>query len=104
MNKEIITESNVRGYVKDEVAYLNAEDVARGLGFVQNKNGVESVRWETINRYLADFGFPNILGKDDYIPEPAFYLLAMKAPKDTAKDFIIRLLGKDNDIKKTEIW
>lgn len=48
---------------KNEVAYLNVEDIARGLGFTQNKNGVEYVRWETINRYLADFGFPNILGK-----------------------------------------
>lgn len=64
MGKEIITVSNVRGYIKNEVAYLNVEDIARGLGFTQNKNGVEYVRWETINRYLADFGFPNILGKE----------------------------------------
>lgn len=40
MGKEIITVSNVRGYIKNEVAYLNVEDIARGLGFTQNKNGV----------------------------------------------------------------
>lgn len=95
MEKEIITVSNVRGYIKDEVAYLNAEDVARGLGWSQTqiKNGREytSTRWETINRYLADFGFPNILGKDDYIPEQAFYLLAMKASNDTAKAFQMKV-------------
>lgn len=94
MGKEIITVSNVRGYIKNEVAYLNVEDIARGLGFTQNKNGVEYVRWETINRYLADFGFPNILGKDDFIPEQAFYLLAMKASNETAKSFQMNVATK----------
>ena len=37
MGKEIITVSNVRGCIKNEVAYLNVEDIARGLGFTQNK-------------------------------------------------------------------
>ena len=33
-------------------AYLKLETVARGLGFTQEKNGVEYVRWETVNRFL----------------------------------------------------
>lgn len=75
--------SGVLCYERDGTAYLRLEDVARGLGFTQtqNKNGVEytSIRWETINRYLEEIGFPNKLGKDSYIPENIFYRLAMKA-------------------------
>ena len=71
--------------------YLRLENVARGLGFTQTqkKNGVEyiSIRWETINRYLEDIGFPNKLGKDDFIPENIFYRLAMKAKNETAEKF-----------------
>lgn len=46
-----------------------------------------SIRWETINRYLEDIGFPNKLGKDDFIPENIFYRLAMKAKNETAEKF-----------------
>lgn len=70
---------------------MKLEAVARGLGFtqVQNKNGVEytSIRWETINRYLEEVGFPNKLGKEDFIPENIFYRLAMKAKNETAEKF-----------------
>ena len=65
-------------------AYFNLEAVAHGLGFTQTqiKNGKEyvSIRWETVFRYLEEIGFPNKLGKDDFIPENIFYRLAMKAP------------------------
>jgi prophage antirepressor-like protein len=78
-------------YEQNGVAYLRLENVARGLGFTQTqkKNGVEyiSIRWETINRYLEDIGFPNKLGKDDFIPENIFYRLAMKAKNETAEKF-----------------
>lgn len=50
-------------YEQNGVAYLRLENVARGLGFTQEKNGVEYVRWETIRAYLSDLGFPNLLGK-----------------------------------------
>lgn len=83
--------SGVSCYEQDGTAYLRLEDVARGLGFTQTqkKNGVEyaSIRWETINRYLEEIGFPNKLGKDDYIPENIFYRLAMKAKNETAEKF-----------------
>lgn len=79
---------DVRCYVdKDNVAQLNLEDVARGLGFIQNKNGTEYIRWETITRYLKAFEFSQNVGKDGYIPEPIFYLLAMKADNETARTF-----------------
>ncbi|MGU8407159.1 ORF6C domain-containing protein [Clostridium perfringens] len=70
---------------------INAEDTARGLGFIQNqnKNGklYISIRWETINNYCKEFNFPNKLGKDDFIPESLFYLLAMKANNEVARKF-----------------
>ena len=88
---EVISISGVNCYEDNGTAFLRLEDVAWGLGFtqVQNKNGKEysSVRWETVNRYLSDIGFPNKLGKDDFIPENIFYRLAMKAKNERAERF-----------------
>lgn len=70
---------------------VNAEDTARGFGWTQtqNKNGKQytSIRWETLNSYCEEFGFPNKLGKDDYIPESLFYRLGMKASNKAADKF-----------------
>ncbi len=90
-SKSIITIGNVSCYEQDGTAYLRLDDVARGLGFVQiqNKGGVEytSVRWERVEQYLTEIGFPHKWGKDDYIPENVFYRLAMKARNETAEKF-----------------
>lgn len=84
---DLITISGVSGYVDENgTAQLNLEAVARGLGFTQNKNGVEYVRWETVNGYLKDFGFSQQVG-NGYIPENIFYRLAMKAKNETAETF-----------------
>lgn len=74
-------------YEQDGTAYLRLEDVAHGLGFTQTKNGIEYVRWETIDKYLRDLGFSQQVGKESYIPENIFYRLAMKAKNDTAEKF-----------------
>ena len=70
---------------------INAEDTAIGFGWTQtqNKNGKQytSIRWETLNGYCEEFGFPNKLGKDDYIPESLFYRLGMKAGNKSADKF-----------------
>lgn len=86
-NSDFLEVSGVRCYERDGVAYLKLEDVARGLGFTQTKNGTEYVRWETVNGLLAEFHFPNLLGKTSYIPENIFYRLAMKAKNETAEKF-----------------
>jgi len=53
----LITIQNIRGYLDyDGTAYLNLEDVARGLGFTQIKDGKEYVRRETVYRYLQEEG------------------------------------------------
>ena len=88
MANEIITISDVQVYLDENgTAWLNAEDVARGLGFVQTKNEIEYVRWETVNAYLREFHFSQLVGKADFIPENMFYRLAMKAKNETAEKF-----------------
>lgn len=91
------TIQGVRCYVDGEMTvHLNAEDVARGLGFVEVMkdraadfcgNFPTAVRWRTINAYLKEFGYPREVGKDDYLPENMFYRLAMKANNAAAKVF-----------------
>ena len=101
----ILTIQGIRCYEKGGVVFLNLEDVARGLGFTQEKNGVEYVRWETVNAYLHElgfsqqvgkdcsspevgkYGFPHKWGKNDYIPENIFYRLCMKGKNDAAEAF-----------------
>ena len=56
--------------------------MARGLGFTQEKNGVEYVRWETVNNYLRELKFSQQVGKDAYIPENIFYRLICAACAD----------------------
>ena len=58
MQNNIMTIENVRGYVDNEnVAYLNLEDVARGLGFVTTAaSGNVVVRWARLLNYLFEFG------------------------------------------------
>lgn len=94
---QIMNFNGVRGYVDaDGVAQLNLEDVARGLGFTEWKNGKEYVMWRRVDRYLGlsaevpkdDNGvFPTCGGRPEYISEPIFYLLSMKAENETAQRF-----------------
>lgn len=107
----VVEVEGVRGYIDDEgTAWLNAADVARGLGFVQvkkdrvptsgDKSNLSSddepinednyytvIRWERVNGYLREFGFPHHVGENDFIPENMFYRLAMKASNATAQKF-----------------
>ena len=44
---EIIKMKGVRGYVDEQnVAWLNVEDVARGLGFVKTEEKFSTTSWE----------------------------------------------------------
>ena len=88
MENQIVVIQNVRGYCDEQgTAWLNAEDVARGLGFTEEKNGVEYVKWRRVNEYLQGFGFSPQVAKDDFIPENMFYRLAMKANNEVAEVF-----------------
>ena len=87
---ELTVIKNVRGYMKDDTAYLNLEDVARGLGFTTvATSGNECVRWARVEEYLNSFGYYTISEpcQSAYIPENIFYRLAMKAKNETAEKF-----------------
>lgn len=84
---QILTIDGVSCYEEDGTAYLKLEDVARGLGFTQMKSVTQYVRWDRIEGYLCEMGFPHKWGKGDYIPENIFYRLAMKAKNEVAEKF-----------------
>lgn len=87
---EIMTIGGVNCYEENGVAYLNLENVARGLGFTEKSaSGNECVRWRTVKKYLSDLGIAGSCDDKlpDYIPENIFYRLAMKAKNETAEKF-----------------
>ncbi|MGG7601754.1 BRO family protein [Weissella cibaria] len=61
---------------------FDAETAAIGLGLTQIKSGKTYVRWETVIKYLSQK-----VGKGDFITEPQFYKLAIKANNETAEHF-----------------
>lgn len=71
----------------DGTISINAEDAAKGLGWVQAKNDKLYVKWERVNDFITTLGFSPLVGKDDYIPESLFYLLGMKANNKAAQEF-----------------
>lgn len=79
---QIRTISNSDGSIS-----LNAEDVAIGFGWTQEKNGKIYVKWERINNFCQELGFSPQVGKGDFIPESLFYRLGMKANNSTADKF-----------------
>ena len=54
---EVITISGVDCYEENGTAYLKLEAVARGLGFTDNKDGIEYVRWARVDKYLKELNF-----------------------------------------------
>lgn len=86
---EILNINNVHGYLDKSTgtAYINAEDVARGFGFTESKNGIEYVKWRRVNAYLREFGFSPVVAKDDFLPENMVYRLGFKASNEVAQKF-----------------
>ena len=79
----------MRCYVgEDNLIYLNAEDVAIGLGFVKyDKKGKLTVLWSLINDTLKQSGYEKKIKKEEFVPENMFYFLAMKADNEAATKF-----------------
>ena len=102
---ELITIEKVRGFIGENgIIFLNLEDVARGLGFVDIKNGTEYIRWNRVEKYLKDFGFATS-GENDFIPENIFYLLAMKGKNEIARNFQLKVANKILPaIRKTKMY
>lgn len=89
--QNLVTIQNVRGYINETgTAYLNLEDVARGLGFVTvATSGNEVIRWKSVEGYLNDLSYTLVCTerKEEFIPENIFYKLCMKANNETARKF-----------------
>lgn len=63
--------------------YFDVEQSAVGLGIFLKKNSNKYVRWERVRKYLNS---PQV-EKGDYISEPDFYTLAIKANNPVAEKF-----------------
>lgn len=70
-------------FQKDGQIFFNAEQAAIGLGIYQLKSNRKYVRWERVQKYLNS---PHV-GKGEYISEPQFYTLAIKADNQVARKF-----------------
>ena len=74
---DVIKINGVACYEKNNVVYLNLENIARGLGFTKTeiKDGKEyaSVRWSRVEQYLSEIGFAHKWSKGDFIPENRFW-------------------------------
>ena len=97
------TLGKINYYEEGGILYLNAEQIARGLGFVETKikrslknvdKNVDKfgeyptyIMWNRINKYLINMGYEIEIKKGDYIPENIFYRLAMKANNHQAQEF-----------------
>lgn len=99
----VVEVEGVHGYIDGKgVAWLNVEDVARGLGFVDHqekfsatsgRKTYEVIRWARVNGYLAEYDYPPVKA-GDFIPENIFYLLAMKANNAVAKAFQLKIANE----------
>ncbi|GAK30699.1 prophage antirepressor [Weissella oryzae SG25] len=66
--------------------FFDAETTATGLGITTfAKSGKNYVRWPRVNEYLGNFS--QKVGKGDFITEPQFYKLAIKANNAAAEKF-----------------
>lgn len=71
----------------DGQVYFNAEQSAIGLGITSTSNGYTNVRWSRINDYLNSATSGRKISKGDFITEPQFYKLAIKANNPVAEKF-----------------
>lgn len=79
---------HVRTILNDDGSIsVNAEDTAIGFGWVRDKNGKNYVMWDRFNGFCTELGFPHKCGKEDFIPESLFYMLAFKAGNERALKF-----------------
>lgn len=72
---------------KDNAIEFDAEQAAIGLGITSKSNGYKNVRWSRINEYLDSATTGRKIKKGDYITEPQFYKLAIKANNQVAERF-----------------
>ena len=67
---------------------FDAETAAIGMGITTfAKSGKNYVRWPRVNEYLGLSTSGQLVKRGDFITEPQFYKLAIKANNETAERF-----------------
>lgn len=66
---------------------FDAEQSAFGLGLTKTSKGKEYARWERVNEYLGLSTSGQPVKRGDFITEPQFYKLAIKANNPVAEKF-----------------
>lgn len=93
MTLEVQVFDNLKVKEENGQILFDAETAAIGLGITQTKNGVVYVQWKRVNNYLNNLSahvrnkLSQEVAKGDFITEPQFYKLAIKANNETAEKF-----------------
>lgn len=76
----------VKTYTDGSIEF-DAEQSAFGFGLTKISKGKEYVRWERVNEYLGLSRSGQQIKRGDFITEPQFYKLAIKANNQVAEKF-----------------
>ncbi|WP_370673048.1 phage antirepressor [Leuconostoc lactis] len=89
MSLEVQVFDNLKVKEENGQILFDAETAAIGLGISEvAKSGNTVVKWTRINKYLGiDTSVDNGIKRGDFITEPQFYKLAIKANNETAEKF-----------------
>ena len=89
MSLEVQVFDNLKVKEENGQILFDAETAAIGLGISEvAKSGNTVVKWTRINKYLGiDTSVDNRIKRGDFITEPQFYKLAIKANNETAEKF-----------------
>ncbi|WP_273705966.1 phage antirepressor KilAC domain-containing protein [Leuconostoc mesenteroides] len=88
MSLEVQVFDNLKVKEENGQVLFDAESAAIGLGISRlATSGNISVRWERVNKYLSVPTSGHELRRGDFITEPQFYKLAIKANNETAEKF-----------------
>lgn len=86
MSLELQVFDNLKVKEENGQVLFDAESAAIGLGITDEKSGLTYVRWNRVNKYLFATSGENVK-RGDFITEPQFYKLAIKANNETAEKF-----------------
>lgn len=87
MSLEVQVFNNLKVKEENGQVLFDAESAAIGLGIVSKAKGYTNIRWSRVNDYLDSAKSGRKIQKGDFITEPQFYKLAIKANNETAEKF-----------------
>ena len=87
MSLEVQVFDNLKVKEENGQILFDAESASIGLGIVSKAKGYTNIRWSRVNDYLDSAKSGRKIQKGDFITEPQFYKLAIKANNETAEKF-----------------